>query len=44
MSDTGWLKQVLENAKNEVERWPAWMQDQDPSELDDLDYIEGEEI
>lgn len=30
MPDQGWLKQVLEQAKNDVDKWPSWMKDQEP--------------
>ena len=27
MPDTGWLKEVLEEVKQEVDSWPAWLRE-----------------
>ena len=29
MPDTGWLKEVLEDVKQEVDRWPSWMRERE---------------
>jgi hypothetical protein len=30
MPEKGWLKEVLDQARQEVNQWPSWMKDQEP--------------